>query len=99
MQEKKVAELLQDVTGDLILAKPANPARFIHDWMSRLVGYGEAEGETEEGSGTCFFRVHVECGVEGKRVREHFSRRSPKKGFKAEVMRGWRREASVRKGR
>jgi hypothetical protein len=32
--------------------------------------------------------------VEGKRVREHFSRRAPKKGFKAEVMRGWRREAS-----
>ena len=77
VQEKKVAELLHDVTGDIILAKPANPARFIRDWMSVLVGPEQAEGETEEGSESCFFRVHVECGVEGKRVREHFSRRAP----------------------
>jgi len=94
VQDQKVAELLHDVTGDVILAKPANPARFIRDWMSRLVGPEEAEVETEEGGGSCLLRVHVECGVPGQVVREHFSRKAPPKGFTAHHLRAWRREAS-----
>ncbi|KAJ1481747.1 hypothetical protein T484DRAFT_2707359 [Baffinella frigidus] len=92
MQDHKVAELMHDVTGDLILAKPANPARFICDWMSGLLG--PAEADSQEASGGCFLRVHVECGLPGQRVREHFSRKAPVKVFTVGVMRGWRREAS-----
>ncbi|KAJ1471520.1 hypothetical protein T484DRAFT_3648706 [Baffinella frigidus] len=92
VQEHKVAALLHDVTGDVILAKPANPARFICDWMSALVGPEEADAQ--EASGGCFLRVHVECGLNGKRAREHFWRRAPEKGFKAGALREWRREAS-----
>ncbi|KAJ1474787.1 hypothetical protein T484DRAFT_1830934, partial [Baffinella frigidus] len=93
MQDFKVAELLHDVTGDVILAKPANPARFIRDSMSALLGPDEAESEAEA-SGGCFLRVHVECGLKGKIVRQHFSRRAPEKGFQPGAMREWRREAS-----
>ncbi|KAJ1481964.1 hypothetical protein T484DRAFT_1805643 [Baffinella frigidus] len=93
MQDHKVLELLHDVTGDVILAKPANPARFILDWMSALLGPDEAESEAEA-SGGCFLRVHVECGLKGKIVRQHFSTRAPEKGFQPGAMRKWRREAS-----
>ena len=92
VQDHKVAQLLHDVTGDVILAKPANPARFIRDWMSGRVGPEEAD--VQEASGGCFLRVHVECGLPGQRMRQHFSRKAPEKGFTAGVMRGWRREAS-----
>ena len=54
----------------------------------------ESEAEAEAGSGGGFVQVYVECGVRGQQVRKHFSRRAPEKGFTAEVMRGWRREAS-----
>ncbi|KAJ1480852.1 hypothetical protein T484DRAFT_1809523 [Baffinella frigidus] len=93
MQDHKVTELLHNVTGDVILAKPANPARFIVDWMSALLGPDEAESVAEASRG-CFLRVHVECGLQGKIVRQHFSRRAPQKGFQPGAMREWRREAS-----
>lgn len=41
---------------------------------------------------SCFLRLHVECGLKGKIVRDQFSRRAPAKGFEVEVMRGWLRE-------
>jgi hypothetical protein len=47
VQDHKVSALLHDVTGDVILAKPANPARFIFDWMSDLLGPDEAESEAK----------------------------------------------------
>jgi len=54
----------------------------------------ENDADAEAGKGSCFVQLYLECGVRGQRERTHFSRRVPEKGFKAEVMRGWRREVS-----
>lgn len=91
VQEQRREELGQHlITNDLSTAVPAKPVRFIRDSANALC----ASGHAAAGSGACFLRVHVECGVNGQRVWKNFSRGVDAEGFTAEEMKGWGREAS-----
>ena len=62
--------------------------------VETLAGQQQALLAASPPSDACFLRVHFECGLNGKLVSETFSRSAAEKGFEAEVMRGWCREAS-----
>ncbi|KAJ1469210.1 hypothetical protein T484DRAFT_2187856 [Baffinella frigidus] len=66
-REKKIKELLQDLTSDLAVNQPDDPSRYLYEKIGSFFGLAPPPANAADdvpdmsSQRSCSFRVHVEC--------------------------------------